>query len=238
MGGGKPLNAGAAAKALAVVSTLIGVLVLAFGLLQFAAAIAAAPSAPILSALEDGQHVSDAALERLLASRQAANAWAQSPRFYRDIGRAAHILAQRAGDDRARADTAFSLAAEATENGLRLAPVDPISWLRLAAIRLDVDRDPRAALMALRSAVRSGPYDPVRSEARVRIILRLWPFLDRSDRVLFQLQFRHLWNDHPATLARLALDERVYLIALAMLDDPKSADELAERRDALQRSPQ
>lgn len=236
MGSGEPLNADAGAKALVIVSTLIGALVFAFGLLQFAAAIVAAPADPIIAALDDHQPVSDAALERLVASRRAANGWARSPQFYRDIGRAARILAQRAGDDRARAESAFTLAAQATENGLRLAPVDPISWLRLAAIRLTVDGDLHAALAALRAAARSGPYDPVRTEARVRITLRLWPVLDRSDRMLFQQQFQHLWNDDSDALTRLALDERAYLIALAMLDDAESVDELTVRRDALLRS--
>lgn len=238
MRGSEPVKGATRARVLLILIAVLGLSVSGFGLTQVVAALAAAPGNPVITALDDGRPVSAAALNRLLASRRAALVWARSPRFYRDIGRVARILARRAGDDRAGAEAAFRRAAEATESGLWLAPVDPASWLRLAAIRLDVDADPDAALEALRATVRSGPYDPYRTERRVRMVLRLWPVLEGSDRVLFQRQFQYLWDEDPAALARLALDERVYLIAWAMLDDVAHAEALKERRDEILRSRQ
>lgn len=216
----------------------LGVLVAVLGFRQLAAALAAAPGNPVIATLHDGQPATDLALNRLLESRRSALGWQRSPDYYRDVARATRILAQRAGDDRSAAISAFEFAADATEDGLRLAPVDPASWLRLATIRLNVDADPEASLTALRAAVLAAPYDPRRTKIRVRLVLRLWPLLDAPDRVLMQPLFRQLWADDPGALTRLALDERNFLIALAMLDDTESAEMLKERRHELFQSRQ
>ncbi len=215
---------------------VLGISVSGLGLTQLIAALIAAPGDPVVAAMNDDRPVSAAALDRLLGSRRAALAWSQSPQFYRDMARAAWRAARRAGQDRDRANAAFRLATDATESGLRIAPVDPSSWLQLAAIRLEVDADTQAALAALRSAVVSGPYDPYRTESRVRLVLGLWRHLDSSDRVRFQPQFRHLWIDDPEAMALLALDPRAHLIVLAMLDDPESVAALGEMRDELLQS--
>ncbi len=217
---------------------VLGISVSGLGLTKLIAALIAAPGDPVVAAMNDDRPVSAAALDRLLESRRAALAWSRSPQFYRDMARAAWRVARRAGQDRDRASAALRLATDATESGLRISPVDPSSWLQLAVIRLDADADPQAALTALRSAIVSGPYDPYRTEARVRLVLRLWWHLDSSDRLLFQPQFRHLWLDDPDSMAQLALDPRAHLIALAMLDDPESAATLGEMRDELLQSRQ
>ena len=212
---------------------LIGLAMLAFGGMQLAAALVAAPGDPVISALNDDRPVSPAALDRLVETRRGALEWSRQPRYYRDYGRASWIIARGHREDRQQAGPAYRAAAGATVDGLRRAPVDPISWLRLAAIRLEYQGDPEAALAALRAAVRAGPYDPFRTEIRVILILRLWPYLSAPDRLLFRSQFDHLWNDDPDALVRLSRDERVFLIAVTMLEDPDNAEALREARQAL-----
>lgn len=223
-----------AARLIAAVSLLlVGLAMLAVGGMQLAAALVAAPGDPVVAALNDDRPVSPAALDRLMETRRGALEWSRQPRYYRDYGRASWIIARGAREDRQRAEPAYRAAAAATEESLRRAPVDPISWLRLAAIRLEFQGDPEAALAALRAAVRAGTYDPFRTEIRVILVLRLWPHLSAQDRLLFRSQFDYLWNDDPDALIQLSRDERVFLIAVTMLEDPDSAEALRQARQTM-----
>lgn len=228
-----------AARLISVIPLLlVGLVMLAVGGMQLAAALAAAPGDPVIAALNDDRPVSPVALDRLVETRRGALEWSRQPRYLRDYGRASWIIARGHGEDRDLAEPAFRAAAGATEDALRRAPADPISWLRLAAIRLEHRQDPEGALAALRAAVRAGPYDPFRTEVRVILILRLWPFLRTADRLMFRSQFDHLWNDDPEALTRLVREERDFLIAFTMLQDPDSAQALREaRRNLLPSAP-
>ena len=212
---------------------LVGLAMLAAGGIQLMAALVAAPGDPVVAALNDDRPVSPAALDRLVETRRGALEWSREPRYYREYARVSWIIARGNGEDPQRAEPAYEAAVRATEDGLRRAPVDPVSWLRLAAIRLEFQQDPEAALAALRAAVQAGPYDPFRTEIRVILVLRLWPYLSAPDRLMFRSQFDHLWNDDPDALVRLSRDDRAFLIALAMLEDPDSAEALRQARQAL-----
>lgn len=225
-----------AARLIPVVALLLaGLAMLAIAGLQLTAALTAAPGDPVIAALNDDRTVSPAALERLVETRRGALEWSRQPRYHRDYGRASWIIARGHGEDRDQAGPAFRAAVDATEDGLRQAPADPISWLRLAAMRLEYRQDPEGALTALRAAVRAGPYDPFRTDIRVILILRLWPYLTAADRLMFRSQFDHLWNDDPEALVRLAREERDLLIVVTMLENPDSAAALRRARRTLLR---
>lgn len=223
-------------KTLPAILIILGLSLFGIALPRFVAAVAATPGDLVIFAFSSQARVSDKAIETLIESRRAALGWSAGPRYHRELGHAARLLAGRLQADDTRVGTQLRLAAAATIDGLAVAPVDPPSWLRLAELQWTMGAEPPAVLASLRASVEVGEFDPVRTRRRVEMVLGLWGELTVADRLLFRSQFRHLWDQDPDALAALAVDSRAFLITVAMLDDAEAVGRLrAMRNDALRR---
>lgn len=121
------------------------------------ASIVRLPADPVLRQLREGQIVESDALEHLIHSRRTALSWRDRPEDRATLGLAYLIRAERASADANSAD--LDRAEVELRQALRVAPVDPHAWARLALVWLRQER-PRAAVEALRLSYVTGPHVP------------------------------------------------------------------------------
>lgn len=142
---------GRALSLMLAVSLLLGAWPLAM------ASIVRLPADPVLRQLRKGQIVDPDALEHLIHSRRTALSWRNRPEDRTTLGLAYLIRAERASADANSAD--LDRAEVELRQALRVAPVDPHAWARLALVWLRQDR-PHAAAEALRLSYVTGPHVP------------------------------------------------------------------------------
>jgi len=143
--------------------------------------------------------------DRLLAgadSLAAQTKWEESGEAESDRG----LLLLRAANlsrDPVRHRDLLRQARVASEAGLALAPGQPSTWARLAALRLD-EGDGAGAALALRLSLMSGPVVPPLMTSRLALALRLLPVLKEGDAELLRRQVRLAWVLDPDGVAALA----------------------------------
>lgn len=216
----------------ALMTLLLGALLLYLALPRTLAFIIALPGDPALTRIQEGAPVADADLETLIAAREKALLWAASGRFLTDLALARLVLAQNANAN-ANLDQKVDLKQAATavkflRDGLAKAPANPYAWTRLAYAELISGAPPARVATALRPALRLAPYDPRLFLIRLDIGFFVWPALDADDRALIYDQIRMTWAEHRLRGPLIALvrgTKRVNIVRTALL---KSLDDLVE----------
>jgi len=182
---------------------LLALILISLAVPRFFAAIALAPGDPIFERIRarDGV-VTDEDLRKLAQSRARAARWIDSANIWTEQGIAYRALARRAGLDGEEGRQLAERSLASTVKGLRLAPVDPYAWLRLAdtVIRLD-GPSPEAARYLMISAV-TGPQERTIAVPRLRLALASWELLDEDARDIFRRQIGLHWAASGCALAR------------------------------------
>jgi hypothetical protein len=216
---------------------LAGLLTIVLAIPRFVAAVSAIPGDAVRFELSAQNSVGDASLELLIDNRRLALQWVEDPSYLRDIGTAATLLSFRLQAADPSRNARLEESEEALLDGLRLAPVDPYSWTRLAYVRLQRGTDAKAVIVALRMSLLTGRYDPELTKFRLSLALPLWSLLAAEDRRVFMAQLRILWRDAPPDVAQLAADPPAYAIVIQALSAvPSAIDRLQRLRQQLRSS--
>ena len=209
--------------AVGVTFLLLGVFVSVLAVPRFIAALVSIPGDAVQFELTRGQPVADDALRLFIENRIGALHWLDDPAYYRDIGIAATLLAFR----RDFTDHSSTLLLEESEvtlrSALRLAPVDPGAWARLAYAHQLLSAPASQITADLRASLRTGPYDPGLLESRLRIAIALWSELEANDRSAFLEQVRVLWRHDPEVIARISLIPTAYSIIIQAIERDREA---------------
>ncbi len=154
---------------------LPALLLLALAVPRLGAHLAMTAGNPGLDKLRRGEMLTDAGLERVRRSREAALAWLDLPRAHVDLGylhlRRALLANERGDLPEARGELARAVAAFV--RGLSREPVEPYAWHELAYAHLYAAR-PERAVAALAMSYRTGRYIPPLAPSRARLALVLW----------------------------------------------------------------
>jgi hypothetical protein len=206
---------------------LVGMVTIGLAAPRFVAAVSAIPGDAVRFQLERQNTVGDASLHLLIDNRRLALRWIEDPVYFRDIGAAGTVLSFRQQADDPARKAQLGESEEALLNGLRLAPVDPYSWARLAYVRLQRGTDAKAVIAALHMSLLTGSYDPELTKFRLSLALPLWSQLAAEDRQAFMTQLRVLWRDAPEDVARMTANPRDYPIVIqALAANPAAFDQL------------
>ena len=191
---------------------ILGVVLIVMAVPRLVAGVLGAPADRVVFHLRDGARVTDEALAGMVAARRAALSWHETAQGHRDIAAAALHLGHR------REDTAdYETALQAVRRSLRMAPIDPHSWARLAHLAMVHERDALMAIKALGASVRAGAYEPTIDPWRVGLMLRLWPVASAAEREIFASQIRQLAEEDQDRLTELRTDPRATSIIDAAL---------------------
>lgn len=209
---------------------------------RFMAALAAVPGDHTVFTLTYSPPAGEPALQRLVDSRMAAQAWTADPAHDREIARAQIILAYRAGYRTEEGQSLLEAVEEDTLAALARAPGDPETWARLAEARYWTGRPTASILEAYRNSILTGHHAPHIAERRIRLGLALWNRMSAEDRrhVTGQIQLLAATGNRSdmELLARLSNSKRRYtLIVLALLQQPQWLAEFKRRRGIMKIEP-
>lgn len=215
---------------------LLGAFLVILAVPRFLAALVAIPGDTVQFGLTRGQPVADDVLRLLIENRTEALRWLDDPAYYRDIGTAATFLAFHRGF----ADPSSTLLLEksdmALRSSLRLAPVDPGAWARLAYAHQLLGAPASQVAADLRASLQTGSFDPGLLESRLRIAVALWSKFEADDRTALMEQFRVLWRHDAEALARISLNPTAYSVIIqALAPDHEALDRLRVIRNQLPR---
>lgn len=215
---------------------LLGAFLVNLAVPRFITALVAIPGDTVQFGLTRGQPVADAVLRLLIENRTEALRWLDDPAYYRDIGTATTFLAFHRGF----ADPSSALLLEksdmALRSSLRLAPVDPGAWARLAYVHQLLGAPASQVTADLRASLQTGSFDPGLLGSRLRIAVALWSELEADDRSTVMEQIRVLWRHDTDALARISLNPTAYSVIIQALDpDHEALDRLRVMRNHLLR---
>lgn len=94
----------------------------------------------------------------------------------------------------------------AITQGLRLSPVDPYAWFRLAAVEQMLGTEPRSLRDTLRLSIYAGRVEPDLLMPRLSFAYRFYDDSDDEMRRLLRGQVRLVWLFHPKELVIFAAD--------------------------------
>jgi hypothetical protein len=215
---------------------LLGAFLVILAVPRSIAALVAIPGDAIQFELTRGQPVADDALRLIVENRTAALHWLDDPAYYRDIGTAATLLAFHRGFSDPSSKLLLEKSDMALRSSLRLAPVDPGAWARLAYAHQLLGAPASEVAADLRASLQTGSFDPGLLESRVRIAVVLWSELEADDRIAFIEQIRVLWRHDAEGLARISLNQAAYSVIIQALDpDHEAQDKLRSMRNQLPR---
>lgn len=168
-----------------------------------------------------GREVDLAALNRLAESRRNALEWRQRGRDWTDLGLAQLLIAHRTEADDAGRAAYVSAAAASLESGLRLAPLNPQAWTRLAYARW-LDRGPSSDLRTpLLMSIYTGPHEPELVFVRLKLIYSVWETFSAKERATVQRQIRFAWKTGKSRLVEMAYAVgRIRETRLALVSSP------------------
>jgi hypothetical protein len=115
--------------------------------------------------------------------------------------------------------------------GLADAPMRGIDWLRLATVREVLDGPSRDVLPPLFMSIETAPLIPQIWQARLRVILDLWPYLDDRQRDRLAEYFVMTWR---LGMNRLNLASEIYspadelIIRYFLRNEPNAQEELTK----------
>lgn len=172
-----------------VLAGLLGLVLLGAGGVSLGSAVTALPARAVLGDLRAGRPVADAEAQAAAAALDRAGRWQASAELAADRG----LLLLRRDDAEAE---------RATEAALRLGPVQPSAWARLAALRA-ARGEAEGAVQALRLSMLTGAVVPELTRSRIELGLALADRLDPATRALLVRQFRLAWVLDPAAASEL-----------------------------------
>jgi len=207
------------------VSLLLGVLLSVLAVPRLVAALIAIPGDSVQFDFTRGRTVGDDRLTLMINNRVLTLRWFSDPVYYRDISAAAALLAFRRGLADPASVPLLQRAEEASKAALRLAPVDPVVWARLAYVRRQFGAPPAETAAELKMSLRAGRYDPALLEPRLQLALAVWPALDAEERTAYMDQIRILWRDDAEALARTSLRSTASAIIIQGLAQDREAIE-------------
>lgn len=132
--------------------------------------------------------------QRGVASRDHSAEWSPARRSLIDLGFIHFNRARQAPAGSPEREALFEQSLAALHEGLRLSPVNPMAWLLVAAVQLELEARPEAA-RALQWAVRTGPHLTVQHRMRTIVGLGVWHLVDAPTR-------RRIVESSRATLRR------------------------------------
>ena len=208
----------------------MAVALLAWGVPRTISAFVMAPSAPVLRKLQNLQAVQTEELEALVAAQRRGLTWSSRGRTLTDLGLAQLLIAERLGDDDPQKRQRIEDAIASLKSGLALAPANPYAWTRLAYASFQADGWSPDALLALRLAFATAPYDPRLLMARLRLSFLAWPHLLLEDRDLVFQQVRYAWKHNPNELVEMATSfGQENLVRAALLGSPQDLSAFEEK---------
>jgi len=168
---------------------------------RLAAEIAALPAR---SVLWDSYTQKDVPVTALLDAAAALDTAGRIERGAVTEGERGYLLLQAANKAPAADRKALLAASEtATRNSLAASPGNPSQWLRLAHLR-DIQGDVGGTIMAWRLSVLTGSFEPVIMESRLRMGVRLMPWMDTDTAGLLPRQVRNTLQTAPGLIVELA----------------------------------
>lgn len=161
---------------------------------------------PVIQRLDAGEHVSDAELLGLIASRELALSWVEDRETNDERGTALAKLAFREAPESTAQRATLERAIGAIRAGLEAAPADPKDWMQLGYLLVLLEGDPnREAAAALLISIRTGAFQaPDFLRKRLFWCLAHWAFYDEEERRQIDAQLRLVWRVAPGALADLA----------------------------------
>jgi hypothetical protein len=208
---------------------LLGALILWLALPRALASAWLALRDPVIQQMDAGEHVSEAELLGLIASRELALSWVEDRETRDELATALAELALRREQQSAANRTMLERAVGATRAGLAVAPADPRDWMQLGYLLVLLEgATNRQAAEALLVSIRTGAFQaPDFLRRRLFWCLAHWSFYDQAERRRIGEQIRLLWDVAPGGLADLALDAPDFYapIAAALESDPVAREQ-------------
>lgn len=201
----------------------IGLIVLQFPTLG--ARFAELPGDPALNRLDEPESLTEAAYERIRASRENARAWSDDPTVAKSLGLALLVQAQGGDVESGGEDRRLRQAVAELRHGLAMAPGDAPAWTQLALAHALLGEDAEAAA-ALDAAVATGAHYASLAPVRAQLGLIYWFDVRPETRPGLAADFRRMVRQLPGPFARVARQMGLTdLVLLALEDD----EELRER---------
>lgn len=119
----------------------------------------------------------------------------------------------------------FTFAESALVAALAERPADSYSWVRLALVRLELNRPVGQVLQAWRLSVATAPFEPQMIHWRLRLGLRVYAWMGPEDRALVKAQVAQAWTASRWKTTQVLAD---YDQAGLLRPDLSSPDEVAE----------
>jgi hypothetical protein len=188
------------------------------------AAFVALPADRIADDLYQGRPAGPEEIDRLVATRERALAWADNPSHRVDLARA-HIARGVAGTregtglDIISLDRAVATAGEAVTRS----PVEPWPWIELAQALYMRSGGGAETAAVLSAAMVVGPDWPGAPFRNLDLGLALWTSLGPEDRSLLLRQARRSWaRSRPLYVLRATTPVRAAILRAALADDPRA----------------
>lgn len=139
--------------------------------------------------LKETKRLPDETYLSALADIDAALAWHEDPDYWHDRAKLLlrHLKSPElsAEEKRATVDQAI----KATEQGLRLSPVDPFAWQRLAFLRQAISLSAKEVIAAFKLSIYAGRVEPELAVSRLDLGFDLLPSMDTEAQELWLKQF-------------------------------------------------
>lgn len=165
------------------------------------------PEYHLLDRVRTKKRIDLPALQTLLTSRQEAAGWSDSPRLHSELA-AAHLLAADAGGQTLDArDQHLRNALQDLKTSLRLAPVSPHDWTRLAYAEMLLHGPSESSARILVMSLLAARYEPELIFSRLKLCLISWPFFSSSDMAAVRAQVGLAWRLSPKRVVGFARHE-------------------------------
>lgn len=163
-------------------------------------------------------------LEDFEATRLRTSAWFPVNTVAGDMAMATFALALQ--ERKAEQRSIYLKDAEYWQHrSLSISPVDAYGWLRLAYTYQAMDGVSARMAEALKQSIASAPYEPRLLAARVRLALRLQPFLDPDINRRLPAMIREAFlSDEEALVRAAAQDKFTGAVESALADDAQALE--------------